>query len=280
MTTESRELSQWSGSPVELYEFTNGATVVRLASSEPSYVLDGNTYTATVMQRSAPKAGGPDAAPTQIDVTLPRDHAVAVWVRDDLTTTPVTCTIRRTHRGESDSVSPAYKFRVIDAQFAGPTCVLTLASLREDFQRNLPLYVTQLTCPLPLYGTLCQAVATDHDANYTVSAIDGVTVTLTGLSTADAIDAALFPEGVPRTPLYVGGWLQTAAGVKVGIKAQDGDDVTLSRPITLSVSEVVTLFAGCDKTVTTCHFRFTNTPHYGGEPVMPARNPFVGSGFE
>lgn len=48
---------------------------------------------------------------------------------------------------------------------------------------------------------------------------------------------------------------------------------TLDRPLR-SATTSLNLFPGCDRTQTTCHFRFNNLDNFGGFPYIPQRNPF------
>ena len=66
------------------------------------------------------------------------------------------------------------------------------------------------------------------------------------------------------------------------IIAQDGSDhLTLAAPcVGITAGIDVLVFAGCDKSLTTCHDRFSNTVHYGGFPGLPVRNPFKGAGLD
>ena len=42
------------------------------------------------------------------------------------------------------------------------------------------------------------------------------------------------------------------------------------------LSDAVTLYPGCDHTLTTCDTAFSNSLNYGGFPAIPQKNPWAG----
>lgn len=74
--------------------------------------------------------------------------------------------------------------------------------------------------------------------------------------------------------MLAGGWLQTPAGARHMIVSESTAGVELLYPVGLAAGMSVTLTAGCDHSMSTCHSRFGNLANYGGFPFIPSKNPF------
>lgn len=60
------------------------------------------------------------------------------------------------------------------------------------------------------------------------------------------------------------------------ITAHNADKISLMFPLKgLDSSSVITLYAGCDKTLGCCKSRFDNEASYGGFPFVPSKNPMT-----
>ncbi len=60
------------------------------------------------------------------------------------------------------------------------------------------------------------------------------------------------------------------------ISEQIGALITLQLPIAeLGDLDVVHVFAGCARDITTCHLKFNNQANFGGSPFAPTENPMI-----
>jgi uncharacterized phage protein (TIGR02218 family) len=116
-----------------------------------------------------------------------------------------------------------------------------------------------------LYQRGCRLNRASFAAAGTVSAVSGYTVTVSAASAQ--------PDG-----FYLGGMIEDGAGVLRMIVNHVGSVLTLWRPIPgLEVTDAVTIYPGCDRSLATCISKFDNRPNFGGFPWMPQKNPMGGS---
>lgn len=238
-----------------------------------AHVFRGDTYVPAIFARSDLDIGSTETAGGEVEITMPRDHAVALLVRDGLPIQPITCTIYRVHRPDiaaGTSYITPFVGQVSRARFRGPACILTVASPRGLLDRKRPHVLCQRQCAWMLYDARCQLEREDHRFDSVVAAIDESTVTVTGLATESGDDATKFELGVLVGP----------SGEQITVESQSGDVVTLMRPPqSLAVSDAVTLYWGCDRLPATCENRFDNLVNIGATPLQPQRDPFGQTGM-
>lgn len=252
-------------------------TAYHYTSNHTAVVFGGDTYLPAIFTRSALTSGESDAAPQDIDLSIPRDHAIAQLFQRGLSIAPVVCTIYRIHRpdvGAGTSYATAFKGQVARARFSGASCVLTLESGLALLNRKLPRILVQKPCQNMLYDSVCGLDREAFRFDSTVSAVTttggAMVLTVAGLATEAGVDTTAFENG----------FVVMGTGEKAFIERQDGDDVTLLSPLLdVSVADDVAVYQGCDRSVATCNSRFNNVLHYLGFPLVPQKNPFSPTGI-
>jgi len=128
----------------------------------------------------------------------------------------------------------------------------------------------QPMCRTDLFSVLCGLNAADWDHAGTVgSVIDRFNFTVAGLASP------------PADGWFNQGTFQTASGFK-GVIAnwtQGSLKITMYQPqcvARLTAGEAITLYAGCDKTGTTCRSKFSNKINFQGEDHFLGINSIVG----
>jgi hypothetical protein len=114
----------------------------------------GHSYLPAIFTRSAFTSGEEDAAPQDVDLTMPRDHAIAQLFHAGLPVAPVVCTVYRIHRpdvGAGTSYATAFKGQVSRARFQGASCVLTVESGLALLNRKHLRILVQKPCQNMLY---------------------------------------------------------------------------------------------------------------------------------
>lgn len=248
------------------------ATEYNYTSNHSTVTFAGTSYLPAIFTRSAFTSGEEDAAPQDVDITMPRDHAIAQLFHSGLPVAPVVCTIYRIHRSDiagGTSYATAFKGQVSRARFQGASCVLTVESGLALLNRKLPRILVQKPCQNMLYDSVCGLNRESFRFDSTVDAVDltgGVmTLTITGLEADGGV--------------YSNGFLVLGSGEKVFIERQDGDDVVLLSPLLdVSVSDDVAVYEGCDRSVSRCN-DLGNLVHYLGMPLVPQKNPYAGTGL-
>lgn len=240
-------------------------TLIHHTSADVDVPYAGDTYTRAQIVRTEYRAGKDERAGAEVELTIPRDHALATIAGGGPPRLPVTIEFIRLHRSDLTAAITPRRWQVVGSRFEGPSCVLRCATVRAMLDRKVPRYLTQKTCGHMLYDGLCQASRLANTRGpFPVSAIDGRTVTVDGAGAAMGLRRNGFRHGVLITP----------GGLMGGIEAVDGDLLTLKQRLPgLAVSDEVSLVFGCDKLPGTCNSEFHNIRHFGGESVLPLQNP-------
>lgn len=247
-------------------------TVVGYTSADVDVVFDSETYIRAQIVRSAFRTGTTETRGSEVEISLPRTHALVTLLAGP-PRPPVTVEIFRLHRNDLSvgaSIKP-WVGKAVGLRFEGPTAIVTFANERALQDRKIPRYLTAIPCQHDLYGPLCQTSRVLNTVGpFTVSDIDGRTVTVDGAGTAAAGRLTGFPGGILKTPDSTLGLIEGAAG----------DVLTLKQALpTLEIGNEVMLTFGCDKRHQTCQHDFGNIEHYGGEVVMPLQSPGASAGL-
>jgi len=182
---------------------------------------------------------------------------------------------------------------------------------------NQTLYDTARTEPGPTGGVSITAVSKANPGVVTLAAgmglPDGTPVTIsacTGMTDINAVTLYRSPNEIAHTfqlgidttsyPAYTGSGICTPLGGDTGyfdfgvITFTSGNNVGLSMevrcyvpgqitlqlpmPYQCQVGDAYTMHAGCDKSVTTCHDRFSNVVNFRGEPYLPGIDKIMQTG--
>jgi uncharacterized phage protein (TIGR02218 family) len=116
-------------------------------------------------------------------------------------------------------------------------------------------------CQVPLYSSSCGVTQSSYLNGGTVDAIDGYTV-----------DSTTFAE---KADGYWTGAPFTANGATRLVIKHVYDTITLNDSIPgLTVGMTFEVYAGCDRTISTCNSRFSNALNFRGQPHIPDMNVF------
>jgi uncharacterized phage protein (TIGR02218 family) len=260
------ENSQQDGRPVELYEFSLGATVWRYNDQEGSYTYSGQPYVYRNIKRGRP-ASAVQEKRHELLVELPSDDPVASRFIGIVPAEPMLLTITRLHRDDPDQEGLIiWKARVLGASYSesGALAKLRTVTYESAFSRPIPRYKFQGQCNHVLYDARCAVDKDLHKFEGTVSGVVGTTITVPGLEAAEGSGWA------------VPGYVEFGTDFRIVI-APDGDDLTLLLNFENSVvGEDVIVYAGCDHWIKgDCLNKFNNTINHGGFPFVSTRNPFV-----
>lgn len=263
MTYEARETSTHGGQPLELYRIVAGAQRWTLTPHVLPVTYQGEVYAPEPIARTAAEIA-PDGSRGEITVSLPASHPIgALWIagpHEEVTS----ITIYRQHLSDPDAQIVAWwKGRVAGVRWTQARLELRCQPLTAALKRPGLRARYGLLCRHALYSTGCGAPASAFRASGTVAAVAGSVVTVNA--------AGARPNGY-----YTAGML-VAGSVRRLIVAHTGTSLTLQYPAPgLAVGAAVDIYAGCDRTLNTCHNRFVNAANFGGFPWIPQKNPFAG----
>ncbi|AXH68427.1 hypothetical protein [Vibrio phage R01] len=263
MSYSDQENSAYDGKPVTAYHFTYGGKEYWYTSSDEDIQSPGGIATSIHIKHGVIKETQEDKrSNVKIEIDASTDLAKA------LRTNPVdsVCKVEilRSHRNDKNkqwiyywrgnvSVVGREEALLLNLECSHMLTALATGGLRARYNYH---------CPHALYGPSCRAtIAADKTKKFTVSAISGIHVSLTGWTATNWWDGGQlhFEDGKRRRYIMS----SDSTGVNMDAVAAG-----------LTVGTVVTLQAGCDRTKATCQSKFNNLPNYGGYLAVPVKNPF------
>lgn len=262
MTYAAQETSEQDGAPIELYEFRRNAKVWRFTSSEVDVTVEANLYTSATLRRSELEISN-EKERNNITVTCARNFEIAELFRVSPKTDKISLTLRRYHRADAE-IAVIWKGAVLNSKWVGASATLQCEPVTTSLERAGLQRLSQTNCPYVLYGRGCNLDKDDFKTDTTVTAIDGVVVSVAALGAYTS---------------YGGGFIEKedvdGNFERRFIESFTGLDLTLSsRFETLAVTDAVTVYPGCSHTMAVCDSDFDNILNYGGMPFMPLKNPF------
>jgi len=261
MSFEIYEESAATGSKVELYTLTVGSLIYRMHTSvETTITSGGDVYYRTQVSR-----GNIATGQEYLEVVLPGSHEFPLIYRNVVPGKVASLTIQEFHRADPSSVRVCYKGVVQAVAFSrnASSATLSVVPLNRALSKLIPERTYQSMCNNVLFDTKCQLSAGSHSYIGTVLSVSGNIVTIGGLESAKG-----------------DGW-STSGYAEFGgldyrlILEQDGNDLILILPFHADVlGEDLTVYAGCDRSVSTCASKFSNDINFGGCPYVPTKNIF------
>lgn len=267
MVFDTRERSVQDGAPVELYEFAHGSVVLRFTSADTALTLGADTYAPATLRRSQIEASA-ELARNAITLICPRDFAIAELFRVSPPTEVIMVTVRRVHRGDADP-AVIWMGRAINCDWSGSEaqihCEPVISSLRRVGLRRK----YQRQCPHVLYAQgagQCGVPKATHANATTVTSVAGLVLNVAALASkpwAGGFVEWVAPDGAIERRFIVS---FTGLGLRLS-----------QAFIGITAGQAVTVYPGCDHTMTTCQTVYANLPNYGGFPFVPIKNPFDGT---
>lgn len=260
MTYETLEASARDGRPIELFKFASGARVWYLTSADEKLVYLADTYTPEAITRG-PIRENDEADAGSVAVTLPRTHPIAQLFIGYVPEPPMTLVVVARHRGDSGSYE-VFRGQISSARLEGARIeLLGVPDISADDQ-TIPRNTCQAQCNWALYSEQCGVSKAAFLVTGAVNVVSADTLQVTAFSAK--------PAG-----WFNNGWVERASGERRWILTHAGATLTLMNPFPdLAVGEVVTAFAGCDRTEAVCNSKFSNAARFLGFPRVPVKNPF------
>lgn len=263
MAYSDDERSTSDGEPLELFEFIGPQVTYRYATGDQPFTLNGNLFTPTQASASAVGAAGVSDAPS-LTVRVPVSSQVAIDY--SFATQPRSLRLR-VYRWQ---VSSADYRLVWDGRVTGITPEGRWATARSEsnfgsaLDANVPAISFQRHCNHFLYSVTCKVNRLDFDLATQVTNVNGAIVTVASIG------------GQADQWFRAGEIVRDVDGERRTIVDQTGAVLTLASAFrTLANGNSVTLYAGCDHLIATCHAKFNNRENFGGHPGVPSSNPFL-----
>lgn len=212
--------------------------------------------------------GTDERSGTGLTIIVPADNAetnaIVDLYRDGGPVSPVEVCVYRGHRGNYMTVREFYG-NITGAEFTGSECHLKCEPKAGALQHPILRQLYQGPCNNTLGDSYCgvNLAALAVTGNVDAISADGLTV---DLSEADAL-----PDG------YFGSGGRLVFGSRYGfITNHVGAVLTLFRAVPgLTVGSNITITPGCDRSLTDCTTKFSNTANHMGFPFIPSVDPFT-----
>jgi uncharacterized phage protein (TIGR02218 family) len=265
VTWTDDEESQAGGAPIEGYEFVGSATTWRYTSHIEAVTINGDAYTplAALIRDNIILGGTHDSRP--VKVTLPASTQLVQHYGLATPPTSLQLNIYR-YQPTSNDFQIVWTGEVTGIRPKGLMATLECPSI---LGARLGTTVSSLTvrrfCNHRLYDARCRVLEADFDFATTVSAVSGLSITLSGIG------------GHPVQWFRAGKITRDADGESRAIINQTSLPavVTVHAPFrTLAPGDAVTLLAGCQHDTNICDTKFSNLANFGGFPTLLAFNPF------
>lgn len=279
MTFDTREISNYDGIPIMLYEFRLGSNFWRFASDERDVVAPASAFAnnlltvapATYKGVSISDSGIVQSGDTQNDdftVTLPANEPFTNLYLGTPPSDTVLLVCRRTHRGEGEApvvwVGEVRSTKRVSRVEFQVICKPLTATLNRNGLR----LAWSRSCPHALYDRNCKVKPADYGIALQVERTTGTRIVLSGLSA--------LPAGY-----LAGGYFEFTSlpGVteRRAIESQSASFLSvLGTTDGIADGSWITVFPGCNRLPSTCKNKFNNLSNYGGYPHMPGKSPFDG----
>lgn len=263
MPYDADETSVHDGEPVELYQFTDSVSEYLYTSYHDTVVHNTKTYVPVPISRSEAK-GGPQGEDTELRIEMPYDLDIVNDYAFSIAPTSLVLTIHRLHAPSGDSIV-YWKGKVGAVSVQGrKATVIVPSTFGGALESSVPSVYYQEQCNHVLYDSRCALSRSAFKTDATVSTIlDEITI---DVSTVGGAGVDVFRAG----ELVV-----VSTGERRLILRQSGTILTINFPFrSVSVSDAVELYKGCDHLIVTCRDKFSNVVNFGGHSLIPLRNIF------
>ena len=258
MTFLGLDTSRDSGAPVEFFEFAQGVDVWRYTTADSELVCDGATYEPAIIKRDSNELNG-EISGKRLTVTVTGYDQLVASYRNSVPPSPMVLTIKRLHRGDTEAVVVwsglirAVNFENADAKLLGEH--VSMVAGRYGLFRYY-----QTMCSRIWGDTRCGVSSEDYAETTTISVIDSTVINCT---TTEA------------TSYYVGGYARVGDDYRM-ITASTASQITVAFQFNdISIGDTIKVYAGCDRTHSTCVSKFSNGINFGGCPYVPNENVFT-----
>ena len=160
------------------------------------------------------------------------------------------------------------RVRGVEFDLNKATATITLSAVGGLLKSKIPVRAYSKECGFNLFDSGCGLNAND----FRVTLSNNFSLSDDKLAiTSDALSSK--PNG-----FFSGGYVKFQNQHSY-ISSHMDNTITLMFPLkNLSTNDLIHVFAGCDKLISTCKDKFNNSINYGGFPFIPSKNP-VTQGF-
>jgi hypothetical protein len=272
MTFATYETSVDQGEPVLLFDFSIGLTHWRYTSADRNITYLSNVFSPLAISAGSINQGN-EIKKKNLEVTVPLDAAVVAVLQLYPPSGDFLLTITALHQTDPDQEGfVVFLGRVMSQAQAGASVKMNCEPAATGVKATGLRRRWQLNCAHVLYGVgTCTLSPSAFVVASTISSVVGPVITCAGLAP---------PAGLKFDGGYIE-WYSTALGYiqrrSINKSASGGSVLTLAYGSPELVATLaVNVYPGCDHSTAACT-AFGNILNYGGQPNIPAANPFSGN---
>lgn len=256
--------------PIELLAFARDNEAWYHTLSDQDITRNGVTYRAGLIERE-PFKQSDESAQMSTTIRVGAETPLgALMLAEGLRPVEGVMYVRimLTHLNDTETITP-FVGEVTQLKRYATHVEFTVEGLQSLFKRKLLRVVGGTQCNHALYDSSCGVNPEDFKILATVVAINGRIV---------AAGSSSDPLNTLQTTNYYAGGVLVFGRERYFIESNDniGNLTIMEIPINgamIGQPDGVTLYAGCDRTYSTCQSRFNNTRNFGGFPKFPVTNP-------
>jgi hypothetical protein len=269
MSYDTIEASLADARPFWLYQFDDGVLSQpwMFTSDDQDIDTSAGTWTASPIDAGDVEVNG-NIERQDVDLIFPNSDGFARRYLDPAYTI-TTLTIFRGHHADPDeNLSVHWKGRIVGAVSADDSIKMSAESIFTSMKRIGNRARCQRQCRWALYRPGCNLNRADFETAGTITAVNGLTLTVP--------EASLAPDGDFKAGII--NW----NGIFGMVSVHSGNQLTLLTKIhglgeyvTANGSADILLAPGCNRTTRRCVDRFDNGLNMGGYEKLPEINPFT-----
>lgn len=265
MSFDQYEVSPYSGTPERLFLFTAGNTQWAYNNQERDILRGSTTYRPAIMAMANIVQNLGEGPPT-LEITMDASTPVAQQFVPYQPVYPLFVTVFRRHRDDPDGEYIVEMIGdVASASFDEEEQMVTFSCrmVSSNFDRRVPWMIYQRQCNYALYGAGCRVNKELFKVETAITSVNDTELL--------ASDFATKPDGWFRNGFIK----KNSTGEVRFILNHVGGLLTLQTPfLDLDPGDVVTAYAGCNRSYQTCVDKFANGHRFSGFQWMPSKNPF------
>jgi len=246
--------------PVELYKIITDSLEQYYTDSDQIVTYKGDTYNPATIER------GSISFNTQLEVS---EVSINCGIIENPFYTFLTDHFHETITVEifryyiyNDSIANIFTGTLSNITLQGNSANATIIGIESFLNQTLPKYYYQPACNNKLFDSFCTLNSEDYDAIVNITNISADGLTLSG-SFSSISNYLLFGQANINSE-------------KRMIVKHSSTYIIVRFPFNnLNINDNITVFAGCNKTLSQCIARFNNKENYFGFPYIPKVNPAI-----
>lgn len=250
-----------------LYKIFDGVRTYAYTNADQSISYDNVVYIAVPIKHSEIASDTQEIAKETVKITVSNETELVKDLFQVYDSFITTITIYRLFLNSDKPVEIEWKGELTKINFAIKDTSLTFGNVIYETQRQGTRQVYQRYCPYALYGNQCKADKEEHRTVYSVNDFE-----IINDYQIRYLNGSLDPKkigGIVRVKDYD---IDTDSYFFIRQISSDLTIITVNR-IIHNLGTEISLYDGCNRSMSDCHLLFNNSSNFGGFVLLPMDNP-------